>query len=78
MPALLYEDPEPPAPILPATCLVGAITWEVERKVNEAIQGVEILPNKLYVPKDLRGIVIHLAHISLVSCHNGVRRECTA
>lgn len=38
------SDTEPPTPILPVACFVGAITWNVERKVNEAMQGVEIPP----------------------------------
>lgn len=71
------SDPGPPAPILPATCFVGVITCEVE-KVEESIQGVEILPwtptNESFVPKQLRGLVIHWAYISLISCHPGVRR----
>lgn len=72
------SDPEPPTSMLPATCFVGAITWKAGRKVKEAIQGMEIppgtSPNRLYVSKELRGLVIQLAQISLISCHPGVHR----
>lgn len=51
------SDPEPLGLILHATSLVVSITWEVETKVKEAIQGAEIPPQtppkRLYVLKEL-------------------------
>ena len=43
------SDPEPPVPILPATCSVGAKTRGVERKANEEVEILPgTLPNRLF------------------------------
>ena len=79
-------DPEPvakePEPILPLTCVVGAVTWQIENEVKQA-NGEAPPPcgcpeNRLFVPVDLRPQVIHWAHTSLLSCHPGVRRTMFA
>lgn len=45
-------------PILPATCFVGAVTWEVETKVKEAVRAAVMLPgyppNRLFVMLELK------------------------
>uniref|UniRef100_A0A8C7YBJ2 Gypsy retrotransposon integrase-like protein 1 n=1 Tax=Oryzias sinensis TaxID=183150 RepID=A0A8C7YBJ2_9TELE len=66
------------ATIVPSTCIVGALTWDIENRVIQA-QGEEPdhapCPNgTLYVPTSLRSEVISLGHTSLVSCHGGVQR----
>lgn len=64
--------------IIPRSCVVGCVSWEIEEQVRRANQGVEIPPevphNRLFVTPDLRGPVITWAHASLVSCHPGSRR----
>ncbi|KAL4007327.1 hypothetical protein ACER0C_001179 [Sarotherodon galilaeus] len=72
------DDGERQRPILPATCIVGAITWEIERVVKEAQQrepdpgtGPDGL---LFVPTTVRSRVIHWAHTARFSCHPGKNR----
>ncbi len=64
--------------IIPDSCIIGGLTWEIEDRVAAANQGVDIPPavpeNRLFVTPDLRGPVISWAHNSLVSCHPGIRR----
>lgn len=75
-------DPEPaaiePEAILPPSCVVGAVTWQIEKEVKqangEAPPPCGCLANRLFVPTNLRPQVIHWAHSSLLSCHPGVWR----
>uniref|UniRef100_A0A8C6K7U4 Gypsy retrotransposon integrase-like protein 1 n=1 Tax=Nothobranchius furzeri TaxID=105023 RepID=A0A8C6K7U4_NOTFU len=73
------DDPsEAPEPILPATCLVGSLTWDIERQIHKA-QETEPdpgggPPNRLYVPASVRSQVIRWSHCSRFSCHPGVSR----
>ncbi|KAK7926171.1 hypothetical protein WMY93_008481 [Mugilogobius chulae] len=66
--------------ILPTSCVLGAVTWEIERLVKDATANVPTPagcpPNRLFVPGNLRSQVIHWAHDSLFSCHPGIRRTC--
>ena len=79
-------DPEPVAKdtetILPLTCVVGALTWQIENEVKQAngdVRSPSGCPeNRLFVPVELRPQVIHWAHTSLLSCHPGVRRTMFA
>ncbi|KAI3354953.1 hypothetical protein L3Q82_004746 [Scortum barcoo] len=75
-------DPEPaakePETILPPDRVVGAVTWHIENEVQRASQD-EPVPegcprNQLYVPQAMHSKVIHWAHISLLTCHPGVKR----
>ena len=70
--------PRSPSNILPPSCVVGAITWGIEKKVRQANVNCQVPdgcpPNRLFVPALLRSQVIHWAHTSRVSCHPGVRR----
>lgn len=79
-------DPEPvakePENILPLTCVVGAVTWQIEKEVKQA-NGETPPPsgcpdNRLFVPVELRPQVIHWGHTSLLSCHPGVQRTMFA
>ncbi|XP_068508006.1 uncharacterized protein tctn1 isoform X2 [Syngnathus scovelli] len=74
------SDPEikKPETILPSHCLVRAVTWPIEGRVQQA-NGNEPPPsgcpeNRLFVPAQLRSQVIHWAHTSRLSCHPGMRR----
>ncbi|XP_077391754.1 E3 ubiquitin-protein ligase TRIM62-like [Festucalex cinctus] len=74
------HDPETtatePEPILPRDCIVGAMSWQVEEDVKEALQDTivpkECPPRRLYVPEGLRAQVINWAHTSRLSCHPGI------
>uniref|UniRef100_A0A8C7X743 Gypsy retrotransposon integrase-like protein 1 n=1 Tax=Oryzias sinensis TaxID=183150 RepID=A0A8C7X743_9TELE len=64
--------------IIPDTCIIGTLTWDIESKVIRA-QGEE--PNHpdppagtLYVPSSLRSEAITWAHASRIACHGGVAR----
>ncbi|XP_077429679.1 uncharacterized protein LOC144056607 [Vanacampus margaritifer] len=79
-------DPEPvtkePETILSPDCVIGAVTWPIEREVKQA-NGEATPPkgcpaNRLFVPEQLRPQVIHWGHTSLLSCHPGVRRTIYA
>uniref|UniRef100_A0A8C8DLA6 Gypsy retrotransposon integrase-like protein 1 n=1 Tax=Oryzias sinensis TaxID=183150 RepID=A0A8C8DLA6_9TELE len=65
-------------PILPPTCIIGTLTWDIESKVLQA-QGEETdhppAPRgTLFVPSSLRSDVISWGHSSRVACHGGVHR----
>lgn len=70
-------DPEPvakePESMLPLTCEVGAVTWQIENKVKrgngEAPPPDGCPENWLFIPAGLRPQVIHWAQTSLFSCH---------
>jgi len=79
-------DPEPvakePETILPLTCVVGVVTWQIAKEVKQA-NGEAPPPsgcpeNRLFVPVELRPQVIHWAHTSLLSCHPEVQRTMFA
>ena len=64
--------------ILPGSCVIGAVSWEVEERVKRATVDLPVPvgcpPDRLFVPPELRSQVVHWAHTSLLSCHPGVRR----
>lgn len=67
-----------PAPILPATCTVGAIAWEIEEIIRNA-QETEPDPgggllHRLFVPQSVRSQVLHWAQTACFTCHPGVQR----
>uniref|UniRef100_A0A8C6Q666 Gypsy retrotransposon integrase-like protein 1 n=2 Tax=Nothobranchius TaxID=28779 RepID=A0A8C6Q666_NOTFU len=71
------KDPEL-TPILPPSCIVGAVAWDITRKVQEAQQTEPDPgtgpPHKMYVPTRVRGDLIHWAHTARFSVHPGVGR----
>uniref|UniRef100_A0A3P9MH64 Gypsy retrotransposon integrase-like protein 1 n=2 Tax=Oryzias latipes TaxID=8090 RepID=A0A3P9MH64_ORYLA len=64
--------------ILPSSCFVGNITWEIETKVqqaqNEIPAGAAAPSGTLYVPDSLRSEVLAWGHTSRIACHGGVYR----
>uniref|UniRef100_A0A8D0CYT6 Gypsy retrotransposon integrase-like protein 1 n=1 Tax=Sander lucioperca TaxID=283035 RepID=A0A8D0CYT6_SANLU len=64
--------------ILPGSCVIGAVSWEVEERVKRATIDLPVPvgcpPNRLFVPSELRSQVVHWAHSSMLSCHPGVKR----
>ena len=77
---LFYPDsfPKSEETILPASCVIGAVSWEVEERVKGATVNLPVPvgcpPNRLFVPPELRSTVVHWAHSSMLSCHPGVKR----
>lgn len=61
----LYDSSEAepePGLILPASCSIGAVTWEIESQINEA-QKTELdsgtgPPGQLFVPSSVRSQVL--------------------
>lgn len=72
-------DPEEKEkPILPSSCFVGALTWEIERIIKEA-QLSEPDPGtgpegRMFVPTAVRSKVLHWAHTAEFACHPGKNR----
>uniref|UniRef100_A0A8C6MDH0 Gypsy retrotransposon integrase-like protein 1 n=1 Tax=Nothobranchius furzeri TaxID=105023 RepID=A0A8C6MDH0_NOTFU len=72
------EDEATPGTILPSSCILAGVTWTIRDQVLEALK-VDPGPgngptNKLFVPQELRGKVIHWAHTGRFSIHPGVGR----
>ncbi|XP_025761310.1 uncharacterized protein LOC112846185 [Oreochromis niloticus] len=76
--SLVEDAEEKDKPILPASCIIGAVTWEVERLIINALQQDPDpgsgLAGRQYVPVVVRGKVIHWAHMAKFSCHRGQNR----
>lgn len=71
------EDSDP-EPVLPAACVIGAISWEIERLIQEAQENEQDPgtgpPGRLFVPSAVRSQVLQWAHTARFSCHPGVLR----
>ena len=71
-------SPSHPEGILPAACVIGAVTWEVEDRVkrsNAEHPAPSACPNnRLFVPDNLRSQFLQWGHSSRLACHPGVRR----
>ncbi|KAL4009381.1 hypothetical protein ACER0C_003233 [Sarotherodon galilaeus] len=69
------------SPILPPTCVIGALTWEIESAIREAQRTepdpVTGPPGLLFVPSSVRSRVLHWAHTARFTCHPGVHRTIT-
>ncbi|XP_057692820.1 uncharacterized protein LOC130916258 [Corythoichthys intestinalis] len=65
-------------PVVPDRLIVGALRWEVERLVEEALRGVTVPggcpADKLFVPDAQRAGVLKWGHTSKFACHPGVSR----
>ncbi len=62
--------------------MVGALSWGIQRRVEEAGRGVQ-LPGRcpagrLPVPPALRPEVLQWGHVSRLVCHPGIRRTLFA
>ena len=67
------ESTANPDTILPSTCLVAPLTWEVEERVRSALVGhlgpSTCPPDRLFVPAALRSDVLQWMHNSNLTCH---------
>lgn len=75
------DTPESSDPILPSTCIVAAISWDIEAAVREA-QRQQPDPgngpaNRLFVPASVRSQVLQWGHTSKFACHPGVGRTAS-
>ncbi|XP_057708757.1 uncharacterized protein tanc1b isoform X4 [Corythoichthys intestinalis] len=65
-------------PVVPGNLIVGTLRWEVERLVEEALQGVKVPggcpAGRLFVPVAQRAAVLKWSHTSKFACHPGVSR----
>uniref|UniRef100_A0A3P9LGA0 Gypsy retrotransposon integrase-like protein 1 n=1 Tax=Oryzias latipes TaxID=8090 RepID=A0A3P9LGA0_ORYLA len=72
------SDSSSDSSILPMSCFVGSLTWEIESKVQQAQgeipAGTSCPSGTLYVPESLRSEVIAWGHTSRIACHGGVYR----
>ncbi len=68
--------------ILPEEMVVGALSWGIERRVEEAGRGVHVPEGcpagRLLVPEALRPEVLQWGHESRLVCHPGIRRTLFA
>ena len=69
---------DPSESVLPRSCFVGAAHWEVEQQVKRALSRCshpEIgPPNCLFVPEDVRSLLLQWGHSSKLACHPGAAR----
>lgn len=58
--------------------MVGALRWQVEQEVQEALRGQSIPDGcprgRLFVPQAARSLVLTWGHASRIACHPGVHR----
>ena len=70
------DSDEKPESILPTSCLVATLTWDIEERVRAATEGQpgpsSCPSNCLFVPPALRSDVLLWAHSSKLFCHPGV------
>ncbi len=60
--------------ILPEGVVVGALSWGIERRVEEAGRGVQVPGEcRLFVPAALHPKVLQWGHASRLVCHPGIR-----
>jgi transposase InsO family protein len=68
-----------PENILPSTCVIRSVTWEVEEKVKRSLTehpAPSSCPSgRLFVSASLRSQVLQWGHSSRLACHPGVRRN---
>ena len=67
-----------PDPILPSTCLLATLVWEIEATVTRAQRHQPDPgtgpPNRLFVPDSVRSKVLLWAHSNRLTCHPGITR----
>uniref|UniRef100_A0A3B3HCI3 Gypsy retrotransposon integrase-like protein 1 n=1 Tax=Oryzias latipes TaxID=8090 RepID=A0A3B3HCI3_ORYLA len=73
------NDPDFPADsILPSSCVVASLTWEIEAAIRDALVTDPDPgggpPNRQYIPAAVRPQVLTWIHASRFSCHPGFHR----
>lgn len=75
-----HKEKQDPEPILPATCTIGAITWEIELAVQEIKSRTgsrRRTRRAIFVPSTIHSRVPHWAHTARFICHLEVNRMIT-
>lgn len=71
-----------PDTILPTSCILGALSWQVESNVKKAQEAEPDPgggpPNRLYVPTTARSEVLQWSHSSPLACHPGTSRTLSS
>ena len=66
-----------PSTIVPATCLIASITWEIEEKERTATVDLpapsSCPPDRLFVLSHLHSDVLQWGHASRLTCHPGIQ-----
>ncbi|XP_013881147.1 chordin isoform X2 [Austrofundulus limnaeus] len=77
----MYSSDEPeeePAPVLPPSCSIATVTWEIEDIIEHALQTEPDPgtgpPNRKYVPSVVQAHLIHWIHSAKFSAHPGISR----
>ena len=72
------EATAPPETILPPSCVVATLTWDIESAIREAQRTQPDPgtgpPGRLFVPDSARSSVLQWAHASRINCHPGRNR----
>uniref|UniRef100_A0A672F8Z2 Gypsy retrotransposon integrase-like protein 1 n=1 Tax=Salarias fasciatus TaxID=181472 RepID=A0A672F8Z2_SALFA len=72
------EPSDETASILPKTCILASLTWEIEGQVRDALNQHPDPgngpPGTLFVPDSVRSQVLQWAHSSRIFCHPSVSR----
>ncbi|XP_035265328.1 uncharacterized protein LOC118223192 [Anguilla anguilla] len=72
------SSPAEPDTILPPSCIVAAVTWEIESVIKKAQQSQPDprtrLDRCLFVPDSVRSQVLQWVHSSKLACHPGINR----
>uniref|UniRef100_A0A3Q3FKI6 Gypsy retrotransposon integrase-like protein 1 n=1 Tax=Kryptolebias marmoratus TaxID=37003 RepID=A0A3Q3FKI6_KRYMA len=72
------DSSEEEEPIIPPSLIVGALTWDIEREIQEAQRGEPDPgggpPGKTYVPTTVRPRVLEWLHSQQFTCHPGIHR----
>ena len=75
----LYDTEErsmDPTPILPASCMVALVVWELDTDIEQALRAepapFQCPAGRLYVPSTVRDRLIYWAHTSPSSGHPGI------
>lgn len=67
-----------PKPITTLSCVMDAVTWQVEERVREALRAASVPdsapPSTLFVPDTACSEVLQWGHVSKLACHMGLRR----
>ncbi|KAL2087157.1 hypothetical protein ACEWY4_018216 [Coilia grayii] len=73
------DSPQGPASIIPGSRVIAAVTWDIEGRVQRALQaqpGPSACPDgRLFVPEPLRSQVLQWGHDSRIACHPGAARS---
>lgn len=75
------EEPSECPPILPATCKIGEVTWEIKDVIGRALRTEADPgtgpPGQCFVPRCTRSKVLEWVHTAKFACHPGQGRTAS-